>query len=391
MSRHAPHPARRVVYDHRIFSKQQFGGISRYFTELARHLGQDTSWDVRVLALAHVNDHLRTLDPRLVQGWRVPHRMRLAPLWKTIDDLLTRRLLPGIGADLIHETYYDRESDGLRDVARVVTVYDMIHERFPGLFPTEHDLPIAKRAAVLRADRVICISESTRRDLLEFVPVDPSRVVVVPLAASRPAGAGAPLPTDLTDRPFVLVVGTRGAHKNFAGLLRALHEVPEVLTTHRIVLFGSAPLDAGERTLLRALALPEQAFVHIGQDERLLQTLYERADALVYPSTYEGFGLPVLEAMQAGCPVICGDVASLPEVVGEAGIRCDTTDPAVLGTTLRALLADPAEREHRRRLGIARASLFSWERCARETATVYEGALLARSAPSALASVPPAR
>ncbi len=375
MSRHEVDPVRRVVFDHQIFSKQQFGGISRYFTELARQLSQDTSWEVEVLAFAHVNDHLRTLDARLVHGWRVPHYRRLAPLWQALDDRLTERQLARRSPAILHRTYYAARPVTAR-CPTVLTVYDMIHERFPSYFPEERALVARKRAAVLDADRVLCISESTRRDLLDVVPVDPARVSVVPLAAGlEPAPPTVPR---VCAEPYLLCVGQRGAHKNFDGLLQALRVEPRLLESHRLVLFGGAPWTPQDADAVRALGLPVNAIRHVGHDDTLLPALYRDASALVVPASYEGFGLPVLEAMRCGCPVVCSAGSSLPEVGGDAAEYCDTSDPEAFAAAITRVLDDPERRAGMRERGQRQAGRFSWGRCAAETAAVYRSAIAAR-------------
>jgi glycosyltransferase involved in cell wall biosynthesis len=373
MRRHAVEQARRVVFDHQIFSKQQFGGISRYFTELARHLSQDTPWAVDVLALAHVNDHLLTLDPRLVHGLRVPHYRRLAPLWQGIDERLTDGWLSRHPAAVVHRTYYGPRR-GPRRGPSVITVYDMIHELFPSFFPEEQELIAHKRAAILDADRVICISESTRRDLLSLVPVEPSRVVVVPLGVTPEV----PSAGRREDEPYLLYIGQRTAHKNFDGLLHALRATPQILSTHRVLLFGGAPWSSDDAAKVQALGLAADRIVHMGSRETELAGLYRDATALVYPSTYEGFGLPVLEAMAQGCPVICGTNSSLPEVAGAAAEYCDTTSPEALGAAMLRVMDDPQHAALLRGRGAERARMFPWSRCASETAVVYDSAAAER-------------
>ena len=370
---------RRVVFDHQIFSTQQFGGISRLFSELARHLAEDTSWKVRILAPVHVNEYLGTLAPEIVIGWKVRPFRTNTSVRRWLNTSVSRALIKREKPAIIHETYYSAAPSGPRRVPSVVTVYDMIHELFPTAFPEEADLTARKRAAVVRAAHVICISESTRNDLLDYFPVNPAKVSVVHLGPGIAASAtSARSSGSSSDRPYLLFVGERGAYKNFIGLVRALQARPEILRANDLLLFGGGPLRETERALLATSGIAANAVRHVGSNGEQLAELYRNAAALVYPSLYEGFGLPILEAMSCNCPVVCGTSSSIAEVAGDAAAFCDPADPESLGAAITHLLDNPDRAEALRQLGQKRARLFSWSRCARETAAVYEAVLAHR-------------
>lgn len=288
-----PRLGRRLVYDHQIFSSQRFGGISRYFSELARHLSAAGSWDVEVLALAHVNAYLPSLDPGIVSGWRVAAVPKTGRIRQAFDTGVTHVLLARNPPDLVHETYYARRASGPATVPSVVTVYDMIHEKFPQDYPAAAARAVTKSRAIQRAEHVICISESTRNDLMDSMPIDPSRVSVVHLGSSisAPPEESGP-PKGLEGSQYLLYVGERGGHKNFSGLLSALSLRPSILGNYLLVLYGGGPITQSERARIRDHDLPESAIIHLGSDDTLLGRLYRHASALVYPSLYEGFGIP---------------------------------------------------------------------------------------------------
>jgi glycosyltransferase involved in cell wall biosynthesis len=252
----------------------------------------------------------------------------------------------------------------------------MIPERFPEYFAPNESTPARKAAAVRRADRVICISESTRRDLLERVRIEPERVSVVHLA-------GAPVPKarptrPVVDGPYVLHVGARRGYKNFEGLLRAVAGSAALRTAVRVVAFGGGPLSAGERTLIHDLALDEGSVLQISGDDAALDAAYAFAAAFVYPSRYEGFGIPPLEAMARDCPVVCGANSSLPEVVGDAAELCDADDPESIAAAIERVVSSAARADALRTLGRARNAQFTWERCARASYEVYCAAAAGR-------------
>ena len=361
-----------LVFDHQVFSFQQHGGVSRYFCEVAERLAGYDDCAVTVLAPVYVNAYLAKLPPSIVAGRHVAPIRYTARLRVLLNSVLARGWLATARPDVVHETYFSRFPVAPRRAACVVTVFDMIHERFPEYFSPNDSTPARKLAAVRRADRVICISESTRRDLLERVRVDPELVSVVHLA-------GAPVPAvrptrSIVDGPYVLYVGPRGAYKNFEGLLRAVAGSPALRAGVRIVAFGGGPLVAAERALVRELGLDERAVVQMSGDDAALDAAYTFAAAFVYPSRYEGFGIPPLEAMARGCPVVCAANSSLPEVVGDAAELCDADDPESIAAAIERVVGSPAHADALRARGRVRSAQFTWDRCARASYDVYRAA-----------------
>ena len=240
------------------------------------------------------------------------------------------------------------------------------------------------RIAVQRARRVIAVSESTRLDILRFLRADPAKVSVVYEGVGEqffqpvsPAPRRAILDYyGLTD-PFLLFVGERRPHKNLVGLVRAFEIFSRsVPTSYRLVVAGKRYAD---------YQVPEQIVQESGLSECVLfiddlpdahlPALYQAADGFVLLSHYEGFGLPVLEAMASGAPVVASNRTALPEVVGEAGILVDPDRPEEVAAALNRLVSDEALREEKITAGRERARQFSWRKAAVKTIQVYEDAV----------------
>lgn len=269
--------------------------------------------------------------------------------------------------------------------ASVVTIHDLIFHHFPGTFPSpaRRGLELLVPMAARRSDRVLAISQHTKTDLAETYGIDPARVDVVY------EGSGIeprrPIPDDtlarlrdrfgIGDAPIVLTVASGLVHKNIARLLEAFAQASASSLPHLVVV-GHAGLETDALKRRVAELGIEQRVTMTGwvEDVELL-AFYRGADFFIYPSLYEGFGIPVLEAMRRGVPVTCSNATSIPEVVGDAALLFDPTDVDAIRTAIERMLSDRELREDLARRGPKRAAEFTWTRAAEGTWAVYERAL----------------
>ncbi|HEY7033362.1 MAG TPA: glycosyltransferase family 1 protein [Thermomicrobiales bacterium] len=261
----------------------------------------------------------------------------------------------------------------------VVTVHDLAFLRWPDQVPARRYryLSVGLKAATKRAARIIAVSASTKSDLVELLAVDPSRITVTHLgvdARFRPPGAEerrALLDRHRLVRPYLLAVGNLEPRKNLPALLRAFARLaPDI--PHDLVLIGAEGWLTGEiHATLAALRLGGRVRMTGFVDDDELPVWYGAADLFVYPSRYEGFGLPVVEAMACGTPVVTSNVSSLPEIGGDAALLVDPADEASIADGVRRVLTDPAFAGDLRRRGRHRAAEFTWERTAAQTVAVY--------------------
>ncbi|WP_077081412.1 glycosyltransferase family 4 protein [Mycobacterium numidiamassiliense] len=359
----------KVAFDHQIFSFQRYGGVSRYFFELANRLPAYGASEVSVVAPLYVNKYLTQDSARFAtRGKHVPYTFGGLPVVSAVNRLLAPLAWRGANPDIVHETYYAAKPVG-RGRRRVVTVYDMIHELFSAEFPDAAQVTAAKRAAVDRADHVICISENTQRDLVRIYGIAAKRTSVVHLGHSITTETNRPTEECGKLRPSLLYVGNRRGYKNFSTLLKAYASSP-TLREFELTAFGGHPLLPDEQKEICALGIADRVRYESGSDQELAER-YRAAAAFVCPSMYEGFGLPPLEAMNYGCPVVCSNGGSIPEVVGDAGVYFDPKSPEDLRTTLERVVTTPELRSDLRERGYARIGTFSWDKCAEETARIY--------------------
>lgn len=369
----------KIAIDHQIFSQQAYGGISRYYVRLAEGLTA-LGHEVSIVAPIHCNRYLQKMQEAYVDSDlymqyppKVGHFISLA------NRVLSQNKLHNIAPDLIHETYYTSNPVGPLKVGRVTTVHDMIHEKYPCEFTRANRTHRNKRLTIDRADHLICVSYNTKNDVCELLNIAEEKVSVVHHGFDRliirPDFIG--LSSD-NQRPFLLYVGHRGGYKNFAATLRAVASKSVLKENFDIVAFGGGRLRANEMALVAQLGFGVNSVRQIEGGDDVLGRLYSTARAFVYPSIYEGFGLPPLEAMAHDCPVITSNSSSMPEVVGDAGVFFNPSDIESQADAITRVVFDDQLRSNLITAGRQRLQLFSWERSARETQAVYQKVLAAR-------------
>jgi len=362
-----------VVYDHQIFTLLKHGGIPRYFCELASRLDDQDDVDVSILAPFYINEYLKELSPRRCDGifvpWEFPGSGRM---FGAVNRLISNYNIDRIRPDIVHHTYFSRIRPTSGVGRRVLTIFDMIHERFEADYGAGNETSIIKKTMALESDHVICISENTRRDLIDFFGIPPEKTTVIYLSSSLENDPSAPR---VLKEPYLLYVGSRWGYKNFRGLLSAYAASSQLRSDFRIVCFGGGDLGKDERLALQEMNIPDKRLVYMSGDDRLLASLYTHAEVFVYPSIYEGFGIPPLEAMRCDCPVVCANTSSLPEVVGSAAITFNPRSIDEICQSIEEVVYAPETRADLIRKGRERIGDFSWEECASQTLAVYRRVL----------------
>lgn len=360
----------RIAYDHNIFTRQRFGGISRYIVHLASAVA-DAGHQVSIFAPIHGNAYVQQASTQLTAGWnagagfyRIKAPFLLINEW--IDTAQIRHWKP----DLLHETYYAAHRQAPSRTPVVVTVHDMTHERFPTLFSWRDRTPYLKAKAIARADSLICISEHTRKDLLEFHPQAAGKTKVIhhgfhPLPQPDPNGEH-----PLQQRPYLLFVGSRTGYKNFNNLAKAFAHSRLPKEGFQLVAFGGGNWNAEEKRLIKELGLSDHLHLSAGNDHALA-TYYRHARFFAFPSLYEGFGFPLLEAMSLDCPVACSNSSSFPEVAGNAARYFDPANLEDMRNAIEDLALSENERSALTENGRSRVAHFAWDHCLLQTLELY--------------------
>jgi glycosyltransferase involved in cell wall biosynthesis len=317
----------------------------------------------------------------LLPAVTVPVNARNRVQWVLGEQALLPPLAMRAGVDLVHSLASTAPLWGR--FCRVVTVHDLIYARFPEAHAGMRDkgMKVLVPQGARRSCRVIADSLSTRDDLVELLGLRPEKIDVVPLGLGGVARA---VPLDerdvrerfsLGERRVVLSLSAKRPHKNLLALIGALARIPKEERPVLVLPGYPTAHEAELRERARSLAVDGDVRFPAWVSAEEVEGLWALAEAFVFPSLYEGFGLPVLEAMARGVPVACSNASSLSEVTGEAALLFDPHDEAGIASALRRLLDSPALREQLRARGLARVSEFTWERTARLTLDSYDRAL----------------
>ncbi|MCX5749214.1 MAG: glycosyltransferase family 1 protein [Candidatus Saganbacteria bacterium] len=362
---------KQLVLDNIIFGLQRSGGISRYWQEiLDRLIADDEFADLSFLEPAHAGGNIfrrKTVIPEEKKRHQLP-----------IPSIAMQFLPVRLDAPAVFHSSYFRYAIG-REVNNIVTVYDCIYERFRGSSMAAFLHKIRTRA-LRHADIVICISKSTANDVMKYYPyVSKDKIRVISLAAGDEFYKMKAIPDkiiingqSIIKNSYLLYVGKRDGYKNFSVLIKAMGilKKKDLSLPCVFVVGGERQLLSKHTSLIKEHGVGDKVIRTSTCDAAELNLYYNCAKAYICTSLYEGFGLPVLEAFKAGCPVITANNSSLGEVAGDAALFFDAGDPDSLARQIESIcnnvLADKF-----RKAGIERAKSFSWGNAYRETKQVY--------------------
>lgn len=367
----------KILFDHQCFSNQEYGGVSRYYTELIRHLKQNNLAQPE-LAIKYSNnqylDSLTEVDARLVlSNYQFKGK-------KLLLDLLNRRnstkIISKRNYDIFHPTYYHPYFlNYLGNRPFVITVHDMTHELFPDKMSKWDKSSEHKKLLVEKAKRIICVSNNTRNDLIKLLKVEEAKVKVIYHGNSLNYKRDIHFESSLNlPSKYILYVGSRKYYKNFVLMIKALSDLIRDKNSIKLICAGGGKFSVDEIKLFSELKISDKV-IQISVNDKILGALYSNSLCFVFPSLYEGFGMPILEAFSCGSPVICSNSSSLPEIAGEAAEYFDPKNLQSIRNAVEIVLTDINKREKMISLGFQRLKKFSWNNSAFQTFELYKECL----------------
>jgi glycosyltransferase involved in cell wall biosynthesis len=354
----------RVLLDPQAFLMQRYGGVSRYVTEMYQLFLNNETIEVKCPMVYSENLHLseKKLAPRFFSFlYKISFKGKAKLLHYTLDKWTQKKVLNEIKRqhfDIFFATFFNTYFlKGLEQKPYVITIYDMINELFPQYFKDVEKIIERKLLLMQQATRIIAISQNTKDDILRLYPfIDGGKIDVVHLYHSI-----TPDYTTVKDLPgnYILFVGGRQGYKNFQFFVEAVAAILKNDKTLFLVCAGGGAFTAAEKELLVASEISDRVIQRNFSDGEL-GSYYKNARLFVFPSEYEGFGIPVLEAMYCGCPVVLPHHSSFPEVAGDAGIFFELNDKEDLVNKISLILNNELLRNEYIEKGRMQEKKFSW-------------------------------
>lgn len=369
----------KILLDPQVYAFQTYGGVSRYYTEIFSRLNSKKNISVINSVFITENIYFKQSNLYSKSSKRLIHfilflnkiGISVRSKTKNININFVIKRLKSKEYDLFIPTYYNPYFlEFIGNKPFVLTVYDMIHELYPQYFIDDSFNVLNNKKILLeRATKVIAVSNNTKKDILKIYPhIDPHKIEVIYHGNSIYYDKN--IKVDLPEN-YILFVGERSNYKNFIFMLLSLKEILSSDKSLKIICAGGGKFTDIEKKKISELEIESQV-IQKYFEENELGAFYHNAICFVFPSEYEGFGIPVLEAMACSCPIVLTNNSSFPEVAGEAGIYFELNNLEDLKNKVDMLVKNKEARSEYIQKGLERSKLFSWEKAATECLNLYK-------------------
>ncbi len=355
----------KILFDYSIFAYQTLGGISRYYINLDKEIKKQYSCNI--VAPAHYNKYLKEYS--FYHGAYFKKFPKFTnDIFNFYNKVFTKSFIQSNNPNVYHKTYYNDFWPKNFKGKKFLTVYDLIHEKFY----KEYNFPInyrPKKKALDNSDAIFTISHKTKKDLIELYGISEKKIFVTHLGINLEFNNSN---MNIIKDPFILYVGDRKRYKNFKNLLKAFAMSKKINENFKLVVFGGGEFFEDEKKFFSKNNLNENKIIKIDGNDDILTSLYKSANLFVFPSKYEGFGLPLLEAATNNCPIACSRIEVFEEIMSN-NVRyfdpnsiedmIDNMEEVLFSDTLANNLINKAK---------SISNNFSWSKCAKETLKVYK-------------------
>lgn len=360
----------KIVFDYKIFFQQKYGGVSKYFIKLSENLSKFDENIVRIISPIYKNRFLRAITSKnFIKFLYLKKDYRYTEyLGSFLNASFTKSYLHFYRPDILHLTYYSNKLYYKKKFPIVITIYDLIHEKFYKEFNYDINL---KKFFLKIADHIICISNNTKRDLQYFYEVEDKKISVIHLGVDK--AENSQLQNIKIKDPYILYVGDRKRYKNFFKFILAFSLSKFLKNNFKIVCFGGGLFTKEENNLFEKNGINLASVLQFHGSDDYLNEFYKNSSLFVFPSIYEGFGLPIIEALNMNCPVACSNTDIFKEVGKDLVNYFDPYDEI----SIKKVMENTILNIKNEKIKIDQNSnklleLFSWKKCAKETMDVYK-------------------
>lgn len=358
----------KILYDHQIFSHQRFGGVSRYFTNLINHADKNKNIETKLGLVTSKNEYM----PKSFDFISKRLGKKLYKRIISINKKKSKRLLENYNYDVFHPTYYNPYFlPFLKDKPFVLTVHDMMPELFPEFYPSDFSDIVYKKLLVKKASKIIAVSNQTKNDLIKLLSVDEKKISVVHhcvnLKSKQIKNHNYKIPKN-----YLLYVGSRILYKNFTTFIKSIAPILIKHSDLKLVLAGGGEITESEKKLICKLNLKSNIVHFKNFDDHLLSLLYTNAKAFIFPSLYEGFGIPILESFSNHCPVLLSDTPVFKEIAEDNCLYFDPKSEESIRDKIQNILEDDKLRKKLIKKGLTRLSNFTPDKTFFNTLDVYK-------------------
>jgi len=366
----------KILYDYQIFTNQIYGGISRYFFELMKNFENDNriKYD---LSLRYSNNYYLNKYNDLKYK---PFFKNLAfrgkyKLLNILNKKVSKKYISKGDYDIFHPTYFDPYFlNFLNNKPFVLTICDMINEVYPKLFLSNNKTAERKKLLAQKATKIIAISENTKKDIIKFLNIKEDKIEVIYLANSLNLDRYYPSKNITFSKKYILFIGDRQVYKNFNLFVEAVSILFLEDTELNLICMGGGKFKKIEIKKFNNLNIMDKVFQYSVSDNDLAY-LYNKALAFIYPSLYEGFGIPILESFACRCPVIASKIGSFLEIAGDAAVYFDPLKKSSMLNSIKKVIYNNDIRNQLIKKGIQRTKKFTWAKTVEKTKSLYEGIL----------------
>tara|TARA_Y100001970_G_C14143993_1_gene808796 strand:+ start:386 stop:1450 length:1065 start_codon:yes stop_codon:yes gene_type:complete len=347
-----------ILFEHSIFLHQKTGGISKYIYNLNEYLNKN-NFKSLIYSPLTINDNLKQKNKNnvfFIRFKKIP--IFFTKIFYAINNILTLLKIVIYKPDILHYSYYNNFFLSIVNKPSVLTVYDLIHEKIKS-----KNYKFYKSKLVKKVNKIICISNQTKNDLIKYYNVKANKISVIYLGINQKKILR-------KKKKFILFVGHREGYKNFNNLIKAYGKSQYLKKNYKLIVFGLSNFNEYEKNLIKKHDVVNNVFFKNGNDN-YLNSLYSKATVFVFPSYYEGFGIPILEAMRCGCPIACSNIDVFREISNNSCIYFNPKNDQSIKKSIEKIAKSKKLQNKLVRKGFSNIKKYTWEKCAKETIKVY--------------------